>query len=121
MKAMLKKTFLVMLPLVGLLSLPPLVSAHDQDWSHERLSSTVSGGHNASLNRVDWGRHRGWYGSSRYYGNGYSRSRNWSCPPRYRYYQRRGWYNGPRSYRNDYYSSYNNRYYNGYGRRWRDW
>jgi hypothetical protein len=114
---MLKKTFFAILLLVGLFSLPPVVSAHDQG----HLSGAVSDGHKAALNPVYWGRHRGWYGLQRYYDNGYSRYRTWSCPLRYRSYQRRGWYNGPRYYGNDYYNGYNNGYYNGYGHRWWGW
>ena len=71
MKAMLKKTFFAVLPLLGLLLLPVVASAHEQAWPHKRFSTSygpVSGNLNGSLAGVCWGNHRGWYGSPRYYG-----------------------------------------------------
>ena len=103
----LKRAFFVALSLAGLLMLPPLVSAHENEnfsyypdqsqsgvyrWPGQEQGGFYNGYQSGAYYGHHWRRrHHGWckgkphiwYGNSQYYGNrNYQRSTRY-CPPRY--------------------------------------
>ena len=103
----LEKTLLAAFLLAGLLILPPIVSAHEDEnpryysdqgqpgfyrWPNQERggfrndywSDSYYGRHDRGKHR-GWcqGKYRGWYGKPRYYDNSYYQRGGRYCPPRY--------------------------------------